>query len=124
MTRYNASARNCKGSDFAITKQIAKGTAASDISDDVKTAQVPSNVKASTAVSDLAGLKGLVAAADLVVGEQVLSSQFVTPEVAAQGIAPPDKDRVTISLDPERVVGGQLRAGDTVAVVMSFTYEN
>jgi pilus assembly protein CpaB len=109
---------------LVVTKSIPKGTAASAIAGSVKTEQVPAKVKASSAVSDLGALKGLVAGADLVPGEEVLSSRFVTPQAAAQGIAPPDKLRVTVSLDPERVIGGQLHAGDTVAVVMSFQWEN
>jgi pilus assembly protein CpaB len=106
---------------LVVTKSITKGTAASAIADSVKTEQVTANVKASSAVTDLGALKGLVAATDLVPGEEVLSSRFVTAQAAAQGNVPPDKLRVTISLEPQRVVGGQVHAGDTVAVVMSFS---
>jgi pilus assembly protein CpaB len=109
---------------LVVTKTITKGTASSAITDSVKTEQVPAKVKASSAVADIGALKGLVAGADLVPGEEVLSSRFITPQAAAQGNAPPDKLRVTISLDPQRVVGGQLHAGDTVAVVMSFQGAN
>jgi pilus assembly protein CpaB len=109
---------------LVVTRTITKGTAASAIGDSVKAEQVPANVKASSAVADVGALKGLVASADLVPGEEVLSSRFITPQAAAQGNAPPDKLRVTISLDPERVVGGQLHTGDTVALVMSFDWEN
>jgi len=120
----NAAAGEQKVPVLVVTKTITRGTQASAIAGSVKTVQVPTNVKATGAVADLTSLKGLVAASDLVVGEEILSSRFVSPEVAAAGIAPPDKDRVTISLDPERVIGGQLHAGDTVAVVMSFQWDN
>ncbi len=41
---------------------------------------MPTKVAASGAVADLASLAGKVAAIDLLPGEQVVSSRFVTPE--------------------------------------------
>jgi pilus assembly protein CpaB len=103
-----------------VAKPIAKGTAASAITGSVKTTQVPANLKATSSVTDLGALKGLVAGTDLVAGEQLLATRFVQPEMLSQGASPSDKLRVTVSLDPQRVLGAQIHAGDTVAVVISL----
>ena len=119
--KSNASASTKLTSVLVVTKTINRGTAASAIGGSVKAEQVPGNLKASSAVSDIGALKGLVASADLEPGEQVLSSRFVTPQAAASALAPPDKLRVTVSLEGQRVIGGQIKAGDTVAVLLSFS---
>lgn len=105
---------------LVITDLIAKGTPASGIAGMVETAQVPVKVRAVGGVTDLAGLAGKVAAVDLVPGEQLVGTRFVTAQVAA-GVAevPADKLQVTVSLDPTRAVGGRVRTGDRVAVVAS-----
>jgi pilus assembly protein CpaB len=101
-----------------VRKPIAKGSPAATGS--VTTAQVPAKVRAKGAVSDLDRLDGLVAAVDLVPGEQLVVSRFVKPEIVRQGDAPLDKLQVTVSLEPQRAVGGRIRPGDTVGVMVSF----
>lgn len=107
---------------LVVAQPIAKGTPASTIGGLVKTTQVPLKVQAAGSVSSLASLTGQVAAVDLVPGEQLMASRFVTTAVAA-GVAeiPADKLQVTISLDPTRAVGGRVRAGDRVGVVASLS---
>lgn len=105
---------------LVITEPVAKGVASKDITA-VKTVQVPTKVKAEGSVASLAELTGLVAGADLVPGEQVLAARFVTAEAAAQRFdVPPGLLEITVSLEPQRAVGGQVRVGDTVAVLASF----
>ena len=104
--------------------EIAKGTKAEDIAASVELEQLPAKVEAAGSVDSLDQLAGKVASVDLVAGEQILASRFVDPNAfAAQGdIEIPDGlHRVTIPLDPARTVGGQVRPGDTVGVVASFT---
>ena len=105
---------------LVVSRPIAKGTAATAIAGSVKTVSVPSNVRANGSVTDVASLRDLVTAVDLVPGEQLLASRFVAAQDAPGGIVPPDKLRVTLSLEPERVLGGELQPGATVAVVTSF----
>ena len=106
---------------LVVARPITKGTPAGGIAAMVETAQVPVKVRAVGAVTNLAGLDGQVAAVDLVPGEQVVSSRFVSAQVAA-GVAevPADKLQVTVSLDPTRAVGGRVRSGDRVGVVASI----
>lgn len=107
---------------LVVDQPVAKGTPAAAIGGLVKTIQVPVKAKAAGSVASLAPLKDLVAGVDLVPGEQVMAPRFVTAQVAT-GVAevPPDKLRVTVSLDPTRAVGGRVRVGDRVAVVASLT---
>jgi pilus assembly protein CpaB len=107
---------------LVVDTPIAAGTRAEDLADQVRLGEIPAEFLATGAVTDLATLAGKVAAIRLLPGEQVVSSRFVTPEdYATEGIeAPSNMVRVTLSLSPERVVGGHLAPGDVVAVFASF----
>lgn len=103
-----------------VTEPIAKGVAARDITA-IRTVQVPAKVKAEGAVSSLAELDDLVAGARLVPGEQLIAGRFVTAVTAAQRAdVPPGMLEITLSLEPQRALGGQVRVGDTVGVLASF----
>lgn len=109
---------------LVVSDDVAAGERASDIGDRVASVLVPAKVQADNAVASLDQIDDeLVTAVDLVPGEQILSSRFVTEEVLAEEVGlevPEDLLQVTISLTPERAVGGQLLPGDLVAVVASF----
>ncbi|MBW3578114.1 MAG: Flp pilus assembly protein CpaB [Actinobacteria bacterium] len=108
---------------LVVMQDIAKGTRAEDLGTQVEMKRVPAKVKAAGSVDNVADLKGKVAAIDLVPGEQVVSTRFVEPEVLARqtGAEVPDGlQEVTIKLEPQRAVGGNLRPGDTVGLVASF----
>ena len=106
---------------LVVTETIPKGTKAEEVSAKVKTEQVPSKVVAQGAVGDLRALNGLVAGGDMLPGEQVVQSRFAAP--AATGIATPAPGslKVTVAMDALRAIGGQIRAGDSVGLVASFT---
>ncbi|MCP4226823.1 MAG: Flp pilus assembly protein CpaB [Actinomycetia bacterium] len=109
---------------YVITTPIASGTAAEEVEDRVTVEHVPVKVRASGAVDNLATLVGLVAAVDLMPGEQLLTGRFVPhSELANREIGidvPEDMVEVTIELDGQRAVGGLLEAGQTVAIFASF----
>lgn len=108
---------------YVVEAPIERGTAGEDITAQVALSRIPAKAVAAGSVDRLQGLEGKVAAVDLVPGEQVLSTRFVTPEdlsAQAQVEVPPDLHEVTVALDPERAVGGTLRPGDTVGVLASF----
>ncbi len=109
------------GEVFVVVKPIAKGTRGTELEGLVKATQVPVKTRAEGAVTRLASLNELVAGVDLVPGEQLIASRFVTPQAAAFGAeVPKDKLLVTVALEPERALGGQVRVGDRVAVLSSF----
>jgi pilus assembly protein CpaB len=106
---------------LVVTQPVAKGTTVADLSGSVRVEEVPAKVKADDAVSTLDALDPTsVAVVDLVSGEQVVSTRFASPVAAADGRAAGDLLTVTVALEPERALGGQLRTGDTVAVFASF----
>ncbi len=76
-------------------------------------------------LTDLVQLDGQVAAVDLVPGEQLLLSRLIDASSYANGrtrltSVPQGLQEVTISVLPERLVGGQVVPGDTVGVIASF----
>jgi pilus assembly protein CpaB len=111
---------------LVVDQPIAAGTPAEELADRVRVERVPTKVAAAGVVDDLASLEGKVAAIALLPGEQVVADRFIDAE-EYQGAGaepkvevPADLLQVTISLNPERVVGGQVRPGDLVAVFASF----
>jgi pilus assembly protein CpaB len=122
----NAEKRALAGEEIVevlvVDRPIPRGTPASVIGTSVRLEQVPSKVRAVGSVSDLTALEDLVASTDLVPGEQVVSSRFGTAEtlLAREAVdVPAGYLAVTISLSPDRAVGGSVSPGDLVAVVAS-----
>lgn len=111
---------------LVVDSEIPAGTAAEDISGQVHVELVPSNVQAHGSLEDIAALKtleGLVASVDLLPGEQVIVGRFVATEVLDdqdQIEIADDMIEVTLSLSPERAIGGRVRPGDEVSVLASF----
>jgi pilus assembly protein CpaB len=106
---------------LVVSDAIDKGTKVADIGDSVDTKQVPAKVRADGAVTDLGDLDGeLVAAVDLVEGEQLVATRFVSRQQAARGDLPEGLQEVTVPLEPARALGGRIAAGDTVGVFLSF----
>ncbi len=108
---------------LVVDLPIAQGTPASTLTRFVRLEQVPMKVWAEGGIADLATLADLVAATDLLPGEQLVAARFVTAESLekhARIEIPTDALEVTISISPERALGGQLVPGDVVAVIASF----
>jgi len=110
---------------IVVNKAIPLGTSVDDVADRVRLEQVPAKVRADKAlasIKDLDKLEGKVTTTELRPGEQLLTSRFGSPGAAGvvRAAAPEGLLEVTLSLQPERAVGGALAAGDTVAVLASF----
>ncbi len=108
---------------LVVDLPIAQGTPASTLTQFVRLEQVPMKVRAEGGIADLATLADLVAATDLLPGEQLVTSRFVTAESLERNARieiPADALEVTIAISPERALGGQLVPGDVVAVIASF----
>ena len=109
---------------FVVTTQIPQGTKAEDITTFIEEKQIPAVAAVPGRVTTLSALAGTVADAALVPGEQLISSRWVeAADLAARGdVTVPDGMQVlTLALPLERVVGGVLKAGDTVGVVVAAT---
>ncbi|HEY9294276.1 MAG TPA: RcpC/CpaB family pilus assembly protein [Microlunatus sp.] len=108
---------------LVITAPVPKGTTADDLGDLVTERELPAKAVAQDAVSDLAGLSGRVANSDLQPGEQVLSTRFSDPSALQKTDVvdiPKGYSEVSVLLEPQRVVGSNLAAGDKVGVVVSI----
>jgi pilus assembly protein CpaB len=106
---------------LVVTSPVPKGTAVSELADSVSVEKVPAKVRAEEAVKSIRELpKRSVAVVDLVPGEQVVATRFASPAEAADGRAAGNQLTVTVSLEPQRALGGRLQVGDTVAVLASF----
>jgi pilus assembly protein CpaB len=111
---------------YVVDRPIDEGTGAEDIAGLVRRENVPQKIAAEDAIGDLDDLEGTVAVVDLVPGEQLIAGRFLDREAYLESLGAPeipvpdDKLAVTVSLDPDRAVGGQLTAGSSVAVIASF----
>ena len=98
---------------------IPKGTKAEDLVGKIKTEQVPTKVVADGSISDIGSIAGQVSVVDLFAGEQLVQSRFATAR-SGKVTVPPGSLQVTVALDAGRVLGGQVREGDSVGVLASF----
>lgn len=123
-----ADARASAGAEFVrvyvVTAEIPVGTTAEDVRQFVAPKQIPAMAATTGRVTELGALTGLVADVALLPGEQLIAARWVEPaRLSARGeVAVPDgMQAITIALPVERVVGGTVKAGDTVGVVISAT---
>lgn len=112
---------------WVVDDPIARGSTVEEVTSRLRSERVPQKVVADGVVIDVAELEGYVAAIDLIPGEQLVTSRFITREEYLEQTAegpkvdvPPDKLEVTVSVTPDRAVGGELRPGEQVAVFASF----
>lgn len=108
---------------LVVSETVPAGAPAESLTAKVRTELVPAKVQAPGSVASLAELAGQVTAVELLPGEQVIQTRFVLPEVFEsldEFEVPEGLVEVTMSLSPERAVGGTLRQGDSVAVFASF----
>lgn len=109
---------------LVVKDQVPAGTPASKLGDRVGLEKISAKVKADGALSSVKSLGNKVTATTLVPGEQVIADRFVDESnftaTGADVQVPDGLLRTTVSLDPERVVGGVLTPGARVAVVASF----
>ncbi|MFP3902107.1 MAG: Flp pilus assembly protein CpaB [Acidimicrobiia bacterium] len=106
---------------YVLDGPVPKGASLELVRGAVKREEVPAKVRAEDAVTDLSDLDAdLLAGVDLRPGEQLLRSRLVDPADLARARVPEGRQELSVALEPERAVGGTLRAGDTVGVVLSF----
>lgn len=123
---HGADARALAGTEtvdvLIVTAPIEVGTPAEQVADRVELRRIPAMAAVPDRVTDLADLAGRRSAVALVVGEQLLPTQFDQPAGPADGTVeiPDGFGEFTVLLDSQRALGGDLRPGDTVGVFLSF----
>ena len=106
---------------YVLSKTVPADTPLAEIKQSLAVAEVPKDVQVEGAVRDLEGLdEDLVAAVELQAGEQLLTSRLVDGSEVTETDVPKGLQEVTVALDPQRAVGGELKVGDTVGVVLSY----
>jgi len=107
-----------------VKERVPAGTAVADLAGRVRKERLPAKTRTDGAVADLASVDGLVTSVELLPGEQVSARRLVSPEDfgrnRGQVDVPEDLLEVTVSLEPQRAVGGVIRPGSRVGVVASF----
>jgi pilus assembly protein CpaB len=106
---------------------IPAGTAGADLSGLVRSETLPEMAALDGRVTDLSSLDGEVASVAIAPGEQLLASRFAAPEdlqTPGTVAVPKGKQELSVQLEPQRAVGGRLRAGDTVGVYVSMKFED
>ena len=106
---------------YVVRETIAPGASLDEIRSRVRLEQVPERLVAPDAVTDLGALAGdLVAATELRAGDQLLAGRLADERTVVGVELPEGLIRLTVELEPQRVIGGSLEAGDTVGVLFSF----
>jgi len=109
---------------YVVDQLVPLATPAEALGQYVKVQVLPRAAVAEGAVTDLSTVAGKITTVQLLPGEQLLASRLADPsELVTPGkIAVPESlQEVTISLAPDAMVGGQVRAGDTVGVFVTKT---
>lgn len=110
---------------FVLTRDIPLGTTAETVSLSVERVLINADLAAPGAVDQLEDIAGLVTSVDLVTGEQLLDVRFVSPEdgdVLGTDALDPGFIELTFPVDPARVLGGEVSAGDQLAIFASFQF--
>ncbi|TFD55170.1 Flp pilus assembly protein CpaB [Cryobacterium frigoriphilum] len=123
-----ADSRAARGAElvsvYVVTAEVPAGTEAEALGDFIEQKKIPALAVVPGHVTKLSALTGLVAESALKPGEQLITSRWVdasTLSVRGAVGLPDGMQAVTLALSVDRVVGGTVRAGDTVGVVITAT---
>lgn len=108
---------------YQVKTAVSQGTKAEDLGADVEQVKLPVAAIATGAVTSLSDIAGLQANTNLEPGEQLLLSRFAEAGQSVSGgktTVPDGMQEVTVALTSPRIVGQQLKVGDTVGVFASF----
>ena len=111
---------------LVVAEQVPAGTPGEALADYLKIEEIPAKAVVPERVTELAEVQGKVTTTILEPGEQLLAARFASPEeVAAAGEVeiPEGFHQLTVTLPSTRVLGGHLKAGDTVGFFVSGTAE-
>ena len=120
---------------FVVTKDINRGMFGEQAIDGefIEKRNVPSAVRPTTAVTDLAAIRGKVAFTDLSANTPIVAGLFVDPRSAQVTFSqriPAGQVAITVSVDQVRGVAGLLVPGDRVNILVNenstqrYLYQN
>jgi len=112
---------------LVVEKRVAEGTPAEKLTGLVTARTLPLKAVAPGALSSVEPISGRVATTDLQPGEQLLASRFVDPATLVdpnEVNVPKGMQQVSIALESQRILGGDLEPGATVGVFVSLAKED
>jgi pilus assembly protein CpaB len=112
---------------LVVAKPVAEGTPAERLAGLVTVKTLPVTAVAPGTLSSLQPIRGRVATTNLQPGEQLLASRFVDPAVLANPAEvkiPRGMQQVSLALESQRILGGELTPGATVGVFISLPKED
>lgn len=123
----NADARAVAGMEpvdvLVVQKPIPAGTKTADLRELLAVESLPGSAVADGALKNLKAAAGMVTSVDLLAGEQLLTKRLIDPKDAEDAGAvkvPKGLLEVSVLLEPQRVVGGNVAPGDRVGVNISY----
>lgn len=108
---------------LVVEKAVTAGTPVAQLSESLKLTTLPRKAVPAEAIGSLSDFSGKVTSVDLQPGEQLLKARLVDPNaLATPGTVPvpAGMEEISLLLEPQRVIGGRLAAGDTVGVFISY----
>lgn len=108
---------------LVVRQAVPEGTSVADLGESVALEARPAGTVPAGALAALDNVASQVTAADLAPGEVLLSSRLVDPaslQTPGTVAVPKGLQEVTFALEPQRMVGGNITAGSTVGVFVSF----
>lgn len=112
---------------LVVTKAVPEHTPSEQLTTSVESKLLPRASVAAGALTSLDEVSGLITGVDLQPGEQVLASRFIDQGSLTTPLSAPvpsGLQEVSVQLDTQRVVGGNLKPGDTVGMFLSMEVEH
>jgi pilus assembly protein CpaB len=112
---------------LVVEKLVPQGTPGEKLPGLVELKTLPAKAVAPGTLSSLAPIRGRVATTDLLPGEQLFASRFIDPALLAdpnEVRIPKGMQELSIALESQRVLGGDLKPGATVGVFVSLAKED
>ena len=107
---------------LVVAEPIPAGTPAESLTRSLTVAEIPAAAVVPGGVTDIQEVSGLLTSTDLLPGEQLLASRFEPPESLTELVELPEgMHELSLQLETRRVIGGEVRAGDTVGIFLSGT---
>jgi pilus assembly protein CpaB len=126
--RADAVAGEAQTEVVTMVNDVPQGAGFDVVRNRVQVVTMPVRLVASDAVTSLAELDALgaqdpsmVAGADLLAGDQLHRQRLVTRRQLVRAEVPDGLQELTVAVEPERAVGGELRPGEVVGIVVSRT---
>ncbi|MFF2244766.1 Flp pilus assembly protein CpaB [Arthrobacter sp. NPDC058130] len=111
---------------LVVSKTVPAGTSVETLQPFLATEKLPGTAVAKSALRNLDGLAGKVTAVELLPGEQLVAERLIAPEelkTSGSVEIPVGLQEVSFQLEPQRVVGGRIAAGDHVGVFINLDKE-